>query len=335
MSVYIIAEAGVNHNGDISLALELVRQAKKANCDCVKFQTFSADRITTKQAQRAEYQKKNTNCDDSQYEMLKKLELPKEDFAAIIEECKKLSIDFMSTPFDVEDVFMLEQLNMSKFKIPSGEITNKPLVQTIAKTNKPIILSTGMCTLEDVNNAINWIYETENNDITLLHCTSNYPTPPEEVNMRAMITLNEKFNLPVGYSDHTQGIVIPVMAVAMGAGVIEKHFTLSRNMEGPDHKASLEPSELAQMIDNIRTVEKAFGSGIKAPMESEIATRLLVRKSLVLSRNIKAGEKLCSDDICCKRPGTGIEPSKIDDIIGKTVKTDLEKDTLLSYSDLY
>ncbi|MEG0978953.1 MAG: N-acetylneuraminate synthase [Oscillospiraceae bacterium] len=333
MSVYIIAEAGVNHNGDLSLAIELVKKAKEAGCDCIKFQTFSADRIVTKQALKAEYQIKNTNSNSSQYDMLKKLELSEMDFIRLIQECEKVNIDFMSSPFDVEDVYMLEKLKMSRFKIPSGEITNKPLLEAVASTNKPIILSTGMCTIEEVEQAVDWIYKKDNKDITLLHCTSNYPTIAQEVNMNAMLTLKEKFGVPIGYSDHTQGIVIPVMAVSMGAQVIEKHFTLDRHMSGPDHMASLEPHELAQMVNEIRIVEKAFGDGIKIPIASEIKTQSLVRKSIVALKDMKKGHTITHNDICCKRPGTGISPSKIEEIIGKRLNKDLCKDNFLSYED--
>lgn len=334
MSVYIIAEAGVNHNGNLSTAIELVKKAKESGCNCIKFQTFNADRIATKKAKKADYQIKNTNSDDTQYEMLKKLELSESDFSIIIKECENINIDFMSAPFDVEDVYTLDRLNMKRFKIPSGEITNKPLVEAVALTQKPLILSTGMCTIDEVEQAIDWIYKSGNRQVALLHCTSNYPTPIDEVNMKAMLTLKEKFGLPVGYSDHTEGTVIPIMAVSMGAQIIEKHFTLDKSMNGPDHKASLELCELSKMVNEIRMVEEAFGDGIKEPTDSERNIKKLVRKSIVASKKLKKGHIITEKDLSCKRPGTGIEPKFIEEVVGKKLNKDLNQDTLILFEDL-
>jgi N,N'-diacetyllegionaminate synthase len=333
MGVYIIAEAGVNHNGSLELAFELVRQAKKAGCDCIKFQTFKAENLITRTAPKAEYQIKNTKNNGSQFEMLKKLELPIEKLIQVKNLCDEIKIDFLSSPFSIEDAAELEEIGMKKYKLPSGEITNKPLLQFVGKTGKPIILSTGMSTVDEVQKALDWIYETGNNKITLLHCTSNYPTPVNEVNMRSMLTLKERFGLPVGYSDHTKGTVIPVMAAAMGAEVIEKHMTLDRNMDGPDHKASLEPSEMKELVNDVRMVEKAFGSGEKVPNQSEIPTRALVRKSIISTRTIKKGAVITSEDICCKRPGTGLPPEMFEQTVGKIAARDIEPDSILNFDD--
>lgn len=329
MAIYIIAEAGVNHNGSIDLAKQLIEKAKLAGCDCIKFQTFNADKIVTKSAKKAEYQEKNLENNDTQYEMLKKLELSYEEFEELKAYSQSLQIDFLSTPFDEDAVELLENLNVAVYKIPSGEITNKPLIQTISSKNKKIILSTGMSTINEVKEAIAWIEETGNKDIILLHCTSNYPTPYEEVNMRAMLTLKDTFGYPIGYSDHTQGIEIPIMAAAMGATVIEKHFTLDKNMEGPDHKASLEPKELETMVKMIRNIESAFGTGEKVPTASEMKTKEVARKSLVLATDKKKGEILKEEDIVIKRPGTGMEPKYIEFVIGKEILVDLKKDEVL------
>lgn len=334
MAVYIIAEAGVNHNGDINLAKRLIDVAKEAGCDCVKFQTFSADKIVTKQARKAKYQVENTKNNDSQYEMLKKLELSYEDFAELKRYCDKLEIDFLSTPFDEEAVDLLEGIGVNAYKIPSGEITNKPLLQYIAQKKKRILLSTGMSTLEEVEKAIGWIEAMDNHEITLFHCTSNYPAPFDSVNMKAMLTLKQRFNYPIGYSDHTKGIEVSLMAVAYGATVIEKHFTYDRNAEGPDHKASLEPEELKCMVEAIRHIEDAVGTGEKKPTESELSTRDVARKSLVWKNKKEAGEIISKEDICCKRPGTGICPEEIDSIVGKTVARECEEDELISWEDI-
>lgn len=334
MSVYIIAEAGVNHNGSLRIAKQMVDAAKQAGCDCIKFQTFNTDKIVTRQAQKAEYQIENTHDSSSQYEMLKKLELSYQDFKILKDYCEEQKIDFLSTPFDEEAVELLEQLGVSQYKISSGEITNKPLIQCIAKNNKRVLMSTGMSDLKEVSEAISWIHQMGNKDIVLFHCTSNYPAPFSEVNMNSMLTLKNEFALPVGYSDHTEGNEISYMAVALGAVMIEKHFTLDRNMDGPDHKASLEPHELKQLCEGIRNIEKAFGDGVKAPAESEIGTLKAARKSLVFADDFMAGHLINRQDIVCKRPGTGIAPKYVECFLGKRIIRDCKKDELVSYEDI-
>jgi N-acetylneuraminate synthase len=333
MGVYIIAEAGVNHNGNIEIAKKMIEMASLSGCDCIKFQTFTTSKLVIKEAPRAEYQIKNTKNEDSQFEMLKKLELKYEEFLELKNYCDKCNIEFLSTPFDEEAIKLLEKLNISRYKISSGDITNKYLLKNIAKSNKQVILSTGMSTLGEVEEAVQWIEEEGNHDIVLLHCTSNYPTPFDEVNMRAMSTLKQSFQYPVGYSDHTEGIEIPILAVALGACIIEKHFTLDKNMEGPDHKASLEPHELKQMVDQIRNVEKALGNGIKKPTQSELSTKDVARKSIVINKEKKAGEVIKLSDIVFKRPGTGILPKYTEEIVGKTLKNEKQKDSMLSLED--
>lgn len=334
MSVYIIAEAGVNHNGSLKIATQMIDAAKEAGCDCIKFQTFNADKIVTRQAQKAEYQIENTHGSNSQYEMLKQLELSFQDFTKLKSYCEEREIDFLSTPFDEESVDMLEQLNVSQYKISSGELTNKPLIQYVAQNKKRILMSTGMADLEEVREAICWATEMGNKDIILFHCTSNYPAPFCEVNMNSMLTLKNEFKLPMGYSDHTVGNEISYMAVALGAVMIEKHFTLDRNMEGPDHKASLEPHELKALVDGIRKIEVAFGNGVKAPTESEIGTRRAARKSLVFAADFEVGHIIKKQDIICKRPGTGIAPKYMERFLGKSVLRECKRDTLVSYEDI-
>lgn len=334
MSVYIIAEAGVNHNGDIDLAKKLVKIAKDAGCDCIKFQTFSADRIVTKNAKKAEYQAKNTKNNDSQYEMLKKLELSYKQFKELKNYCDEIGIDFLSTPFDEEAVDLLESIGVKAYKIPSGEITNKPLLQYIGKKNKKILISTGMSTLEEVQKAISWIEETGNKDIVLFHCTSNYPAPFESVNMKAMMTLKEVFGYPIGYSDHTKGIEISLMSVAYGATIIEKHFTYDKMADGPDHKASLDSDELREMVEAIRHIEVAKGDGEKKPTETELSTREVARKSLVWSKDMKIGDIVQQEDLCCKRPGTGVQPENRELFIGKRIIKNCTEDTLVSWYDI-
>lgn len=326
---YIIAEAGVNHNGDIKLAYKMIDAAKECGVDCIKFQTFKTENLVTKNAEKADYQVKNTKNNDSQYDMLKKLELSFDDFYNLKDYCEKIGIDFMSTPFDFESVDLLEKLNLNQYKISSGDITNKPLLEYIAIKNKSIILSTGMCTLDEVKEAVEWVENMGNNKITLLHCTSNYPTPYEDVNMKAMITMKNSFPYPIGYSDHTKGIIIPIMAVAMGATVIEKHFTLDKDMEGPDHKASLNVEELKEMVEAIRNIDSAFGDGVKRPTEKELSTIKAARKSIVAKCNIKKGEVFSKDNICMKRPGTGLSPKKFDFLIGKKSNRDYNIDDFI------
>ena len=333
MSVYIIAEAGVNHNGSLERAKELVCIAKKSGCDCVKFQSFSADKIVTKKAKKAKYQIENTKNDDSQYKMLKKLELSKDDFYALKKYCDELKIDFLSTPFDEEAVDMLEDLEVDAYKISSGDITNKPLLQYIASKGRKILLSTGMSTLEEVKKAVEWIEEAGNKNIVLFHCTSNYPAPYDSVNMKAMLTLREKFGYPIGYSDHTTGIEISLMSVAYGASIVEKHFTYDKKADGPDHKASLSPKELEDMVKSIRHIEEAVGEGEKIPTETELSTREVARKSLVWKKTKIPGEIVTREDICCKRPGNGICPEKLDDIIGLKITKKCEEDNLVEMED--
>lgn len=332
MSVYIIAEIGVNHNGNIDVAKQLVAAAKNAGCDCVKFQTFRTEELVTEYADKAKYQIKNTQkAQETQFEMLQKLELKYEDFRILKEYCEKVKIDFLSTPFDEASVDLLDSLDVTQYKISSGDLTNKPLLQYIAGKKKRILLSTGMATLAEVEEAINWVQEMDNNNIVLFHCTSNYPAAYESVNMNAMLTLKRAFPYPVGYSDHTEGVEISMMAVAMGASVIEKHFTLSKEMEGPDHKASIEPDELRYLVDSIRKIEKAFGSGEKNPSLHELSTRDIARKSLVFARNMKKGEVIQASDLKCKRPGTGISPGVRDDLKNRVLAKDCVKDALVKW----
>lgn len=326
MSVFIIAEAGVNHNGSLDTAKELVLAAKRAGADCVKFQTFNAKKLVSKHAKKASYQTENTGKDGSQYEMLKKLELSKEEFIELKDYCDDLNIEFMSTAFDLNSIDFLHEISMKSWKIPSGEITNLPYLVKIAKLNKSVILSTGMSTMSDIQNAVNVLKEYNNSEIIVLHCTTEYPTPFSEVNLNAMRTIQDTFNVKIGYSDHTQGIEVPIAAVALGATVIEKHFTLDKNMEGPDHKASLEPDELKQMVSAIRNIENSMGDGNKAPTTSEIKNIEVVRKSIVAGKEIKAGELLTEENLTVKRPGKGISPMQWFDVIGTTAMRDFKED---------
>lgn len=328
--VYIIAEAGVNHNGDITKALFLVDEAKKAGADAVKFQTFIAAQLVSKEAKMADYQKENIGKETSQLDMIKQLELSFADFVMIKEYCDKVKIQFLSTPFDLESVVFLDSI-VPFFKIGSGEITNYPFLKHVAKKKKPIVLSTGMSTLAEIEKALEVIDKEGCSDIVLLHCTTNYPCPYDEVNLQAMLTLRDAFKLPVGYSDHTIGIEVPVAAVTMGAKVIEKHFTLNKNLPGPDHKASLDPQELSEMVKAIRNIESAFGDGIKKPNQSELEVMSVARKSLVAAKDLKAGEIVKESDIAIKRPGNGIKPEFLNIIIGKKMLRDLDEDELLSW----
>ena len=329
MSVFIIAEAGVNHNGSLVLAKKLVDAAKDAGADCVKFQTFVSKNIVSKNAVKAEYQKQQTEPEESQQDMLKKLELSFDEFVELNEYCKSKSIEFMSTAFDFDSIDFLDSLGMGTWKIPSGDITNLPYLIKIAKLNKPVILSTGMSTMEDIRSAIKALKENGAAELTVLHCTTEYPTPFEDVNLRAMNTIKEEFGVKVGYSDHTKGIEVPIAAVALGATVIEKHFTLDRNMEGPDHKASLEPNELKAMVDSIRHIELALGNGMKQPAESEKKNMAVARKSIIASKDIKAGDIFTEENLTVKRPGDGISPMRWFDIIGKPAPRDFEEDELI------
>jgi len=329
MSVFIIAEAGVNHNGKLELAKEMVDKAKEAGADCIKFQTFISEKIVSKNANKANYQKLQTSVGESQLEMLRKLELSFDDFIELNEYCKLKGILFLSTAFDLESIDFLNSIEISIWKIPSGEITNLPYLIKIAKFHKPVILSTGMCTLEEVNNALQVLNTNNCGDITILHCTTEYPAPYKDVNLKAMHTLKQKFNLQVGYSDHTKGIEVPIAAVALGATVIEKHFTLDRNMEGPDHKSSLEPNELKAMIKAIRNIELALGNGEKKPAESEIQNISVARKSIIAKCKIKKGEIFTNNNLTVKRPGTGICPMKWFEVLGKKAIKDFDEDEVI------
>lgn len=326
---YIIAEAGVNHNGDVELAKKMIDAAFKSGVDAIKFQTFISEHVVSKYAEKAEYQSKNTSGTESQLEMVKKLELSFDDFRELKKYCDFKGIEFLSTAFDFDSIDFLNSLNIKVWKIPSGEITNLPYLNRIAMTHKPVILSTGMSTLDEIESAVQILRSNDCSDITLLHCTTEYPAPYADVNLKAMYTLRDKFNLPVGYSDHTKGIDIPIAAAAMGAVIIEKHFTIDRNMKGPDHKASLEPDELKDMVDAIRIVEKSLGSGEKKPAESEVKNMVIARKSIIAKCNIKKGEIFTEENITVKRPGSGISPMRWFEIIGMTAIRDFEEDELI------
>lgn len=326
--VLIIAEAGVNHNGDINIAKELVREAKRCGADIVKFQTFIPEKLASRHAVMADYQKKNLGVDEPQDVMLGRLTLKQEEYVLLADYCRELGMRFLSTPFEVESMRFLDGLQ-DIWKIPSGEIANYPYLVEIAKTGKDIILSTGMSTLQEVEDALTVLRRNGAGKITLLHCTTNYPTPYEDVNLKAMQTMKDAFGLEAGYSDHTQGIEVPIAAVALGAAVIEKHFTLDRTMEGPDHKASLEPDELEAMIRAIRNIEKAMGDGIKAPSESEKANIAVVRKSIIAADSIRAGDILTEENLTTKRPGTGISPMRWNEVLGTRAVRDFEEDELI------
>lgn len=327
--VFIIAEAGDNHNGSYENALKLVDKAVEAGADCVKFQTFITENVISKFAEKAEYQKENTNAEETQFEMVKKLELSFDEFRKIKEYCDEKKILFLSTPFDLDSIDFLQSIDIPFWKIPSGEITNLPYLIKIAKTGKDIIMSTGMCQMEEIKEALEILKENGARKVTLLHCNTEYPTPFCDVNLNAMKTIKEECHVQVGYSDHTIGIEVPIAAVAMGACVIEKHFTLDKNMEGPDHKASLEPEELKEMVIGIRTIEKAMGNGKKCPSESEQKNIIIARKSIVANCDIKKGEILTEDKLYIKRPGNGISPMKWYEVIGKEAIKDFKKDELI------
>ena len=326
---FIIAEAGVNHNGSFEIAKQLVDKAVCAGADCIKFQTFNSKNLVSKNAQKAEYQKKTTDSSESQLDMLKNLELSKEEFIELRDYCNQKGIMFLSTPFDLESIDFLASIGVKTWKIPSGEITNYPFLRAIGKRKESVIMSTGMCTLDEVRDAIKVLKDFGTTDITLLHCTTEYPAPYDSVNLNAMLTLKNEFGFKVGYSDHTNGIEIPVAAVAMGACVIEKHFTLDKNMEGPDHKASLEPDELKQMVLSIRNVEVALGDGKKQPSDAEKKNIAIARKSIVAAYDIKKGEMFTEDNLTAKRPGNGISPMKWNYVIGKSAKRDFLADELI------
>jgi N,N'-diacetyllegionaminate synthase len=327
----IIAEAGVNHNGDMELAKQLIDVAAEAGADFVKFQTFNANRQVTHTAKKADYQTKNTDGNESQHEMLRRLELTPAMHNELIAHCALRNIVFLSTGFDIESVDLLVSLGQNLFKIPSGEITNLPYMRHIGQLGKPVILSTGMATLGDIEAAIEVLEQagTSRANLTLLHCTTEYPTPMAEVNLRAMQSIHRAFGVAVGYSDHTQGIEVAIAAVALGATVIEKHFTLDRNSPGPDHKASLEPAELKAMVTAIRNIEIALGDGIKRLTPSEAKNKPVARKSLVASKAIKAGELFSVQNVTAKRPGTGISPMRWDEVMRRRARRDFTVDELI------
>jgi len=333
MHTLIIAEAGVNHNGSMELAKELIEAAAISGADFIKFQTFKAEKLVSKTAQKADYQKRNMeDGDDSQYAMLKRLELNENAHYELIKFCEEKGIQFLSTGFDIESIDFLNSLNTPFFKIPSGEITNKPYLIHIASKGKPVIMSTGMAIIEEIRDALNVLLQhgIPKEQITLLHCNTEYPTPMEDVNLKAMNHIREEFGVNVGYSDHTNGIEVPIAAVALGATVIEKHFTLDRNLPGPDHKASLEPDELKAMVSAIRNIEKAISfSGKKDRSASEAKNLDIARKSIVAACSIKKGDIYTTDNITVKRPGTGISPMLWDEILGQKAKFDFQEDELI------
>jgi len=328
---FIIAEAGVNHNGDIDTAKSLVKVASEAGADAIKFQTFTADALVTPSAPKAEYQKQSLLDEESHFEMIRRLEMSREMHSILIEESKNEGITFLSSPFDEESADLLESLNICGFKIPSGEITNLGLLEHIAKKNKPMIVSTGMSTLSEVSIAVQAIERTQNHNFILLHCVSNYPADPSDINLLAMESMSKAFNVPIGYSDHTLGLEISLAAVAMGACVIEKHFTIDRRMEGPDHAASLEPTELAQLVNGIRNIESAIGDGKKQPVYNEIAIAAIARKSLVAKIDIPTGTMITKEMLLTKRPGTGIPPTMAQVLIGRTARHNVSSGELLTF----
>lgn len=355
MKTFIIAEAGVNHNGSLVMAKQLVDVAKQAGADAVKFQTFKAENLVTKSAQQATYQIENLGESSSQYEMLKKLELSYEEFVELKRYCKEVNVHFLSTPFDLESVdFLIEELQIDTVKIPSGELTNSPFIYEIAKKRKPMIISTGMATVEEIHEVLSVaafglaqkkvtelkktkaFYTTVEAKellkeyVTILHCTTEYPAPYDTINLMAMVHLKEVLDMKIGLSDHSQGVAIPIAAVALGAQVIEKHFTLDKNLDGPDHKASLNPKELASMVLQIRQIEKALGNGVKHPSLQELENRIPVRKSLVARRNIVAGELFTENNLTVKRPGNGMSPSNYWELLGKMAKKSYFEDEMIN-----
>ena len=327
--VLVIAEAGVNHNGSLDLAYKMVDVAKNAGADIIKFQTAKPELVISRFAEKAEYQKRATGDDESQLEMCKRIHLKYEDYIPLKAYCEEVGIKFLSTPFDLDSIQFLDQLESDMWKIPSGEITNYPYLVKIAKTHKPVIMSTGMSTKDEIQRAVSVLNNEGTPDISLLHCNTQYPTPMEDVNLRAMLTLKKEFGVPVGYSDHTQGIEVPIAAVAMGAEIIEKHFTLDKNLPGPDHKASLEPDELRSMIAGIRNIEKALGSCEKKVTDSERENAAIARKSIMASRPIKKGEVFTEENLTAKRPGTGISPMRWNEVIGKVSDKDYHEDEMI------
>lgn len=334
--VFIIAEAGVNHNGSVRLAKRMIDAASCAGADAVKFQTFRADQLASRFALKAGYQRRSASGDEPQLGMLKRLELNVDAHRELIGHCRKARIMFLSSPFDLESIDLLDRLGLKVFKIPSGEITNAPYLKKIGRLGKKVILSTGMADLDEVGQALGILARsgTPGRDVTLLHCTTEYPAPYKNANLRAMLAMKEAFGVDVGYSDHTEGIDISIAAVALGAAVIEKHFTLDRGMKGPDQAMSLEPCQLKRLVEGIRNTEKAIGSGIKAPTGNEEKIKMFVRKSIVARTDISKGAKITDDLIDIKRPGTGIAPKYLDRVVGRRAKRDIRKDSLVRFQDL-
>lgn len=332
--VFIIAEAGVNHNGDLDLARRLIDAAAEAGADAVKFQTFVADRLVTRAAPKAEYQRQTTDTKESQYEMLKKLELLPDAHRELKLRAEQHGMVFLSAPFDSESADLLEKLDVPAFKIGSGELTDLPLLEHIARKGRPMILSTGMSEMREVEQTVRTLQKAGQDQIALLHCVSSYPAPTEDVNLRAMDTLRQVFNVPVGYSDHTEGIRVAVLAVACGACIIEKHLTLDRKLPGPDHRMSLEPDEFKTMVRAVRSVETALGDGVKRPMESERNTRAIARRSLVAATDLPAGTVLEAHHLTAKRPGLGLPPSELARLIGRRLSKSLRADDMITWSDM-
>ena len=332
--VFIIAEAGVNHNGSLELAKDLVRAAKASGADAVKFQTVQAERLATRTAQKAKYQKRTTAREESQLTMLRRLQLGERAHRSLLEFCRKMEIQFLSSPFDEESADLLAKIGVPTFKIPSGEITNLPFLRHIAKKKKPMILSTGMANLGEVEEAVHTIKSEGRCQLSLLHCVTEYPAPYDEINLRAMETLRQAFGLPVGYSDHTPGIEVAVAAVALGAVVIEKHLTLDQSLPGPDHKASLEPEQFSCMVRSIRNVSLALGDGIKRPAPCEIPNMTVARKSIVAARDLDPGHKIAAVDLLVKRPGNGIPPKQLPLVIGRRVSKAVRQDELITWKAL-
>lgn len=331
MSTFIIAEAGVNHNGSIAFAKSLIEAAKASGADAVKFQTFRTESVVSTKAAKADYQKQTTDNNESQFEMVKKLELGESDHRELIAHCRQVGIAFLSSPFDEDSAEMLDRLGIEQFKVASGEITNLPFLEILGRLKKPLIISTGMSTLEEVDEAVKLIQSTGNTRLSLLHCVTEYPAPFDQINLRAMKTLSQKFHLPVGYSDHSAGIEIAVAAVALGAAIIEKHLTLDRNMPGPDHQASIEPSVFKEMVAAIRHVERSLGDGSKQPAPCELNNMAIARKSIVAARNIKKGEVLTREHLAIKRPGNGILPKEIVNVVGMIAKEDIRQDDIVMW----
>jgi len=333
-NVYIIAEAGVNHNGSVAVAKRMIEKAKDLGADAIKFQTFRTEALVTRGAQKAGYQVRETGTKESQFEMLRRLELDAPAHSELLAHCRKTGIAFLSSPFDEASADLLDSLGVERFKLGSGELTNLPLLTHVAAKGKPIILSTGMATLGEVELALETVRRTSGVEVTLLHCVTEYPAPVEQINLRAMHTLRTSFAVPVGYSDHTEGSEIAIAAVALGASMIEKHFTLDRNMEGPDHKSSLEPDEFARMVREIRRVAFALGDGIKRPAACELPNILVARKSVVAARPIARGATISRADLAIKRPGSGIAPSDLDKVVGRRAAVDLSADDVLTWEAL-